>query len=127
MMRRTALKRTPMKRKPRRRPAMTPEEYELVMITRALGRCEARVSPACSRAPEAWHHRQTRAVGDNSPAKGLALGTHCHVHVHANPEEAREHGWIVSRHHPNPGEVPVLIRGSWWVLDSHGSMTEVEK
>lgn len=125
MRRGAPMKRTPMRRKPRRRPTMTPEQYDVVMM-RARGRCEAQIAPDCHRGPEVWHHRQSRAVGDHSAPNGLALCDPCHRHVHAHPEESRELGLIVSRHHPDPIDVPVRMWDGWWHLTDGGSRVEVE-
>jgi hypothetical protein len=56
-----------------------------------------------------WHHRRSRSVRDeltHSPCNGLWLCAFDHAWVHANPREAREAGFIVSRHE-DPRYVPV--------------------
>jgi hypothetical protein len=42
-----------------------------------------------------------------------------HGKVHGNPEWARNHGWIVSRH-LDPAEIPVDMVDGWWLLDADG-------
>lgn len=57
-----------------------------------------------------FHHRRGRAVKDehtHCPCNGVWLCRGCHGKCHAWPAEAREHGWIVTRWNPNPGDQPV--------------------
>jgi hypothetical protein len=48
------------------------------------------------------HHRQSRSVGPDTLDNRIMLcgsgTTGCHGYVHAHPVEARDKGWIVSRH-----------------------------
>jgi hypothetical protein len=75
------------------------------------------------------HHRQTRAVGPDTPDNRIMLcgsgsSPHCHQYVHAHPEESRDNGWIVSRHADDPGAVPVRHWQLGMVLlDAQGGIT----
>lgn len=74
------------------------------VIARAQGRCER-----CGGKGAHWHHRRSRSVRDeltHSPANGVLLCTFDHAYVHANPTEARETGFIVSRYQ-DPRLVPI--------------------
>lgn len=71
---------------------------------RAKGLCER-----CGSLGAHWHHRRSRSVRDaltHSPVNGVLLCTLCHAAVHANPREAIEQGFIVSRYQ-DPRLVPV--------------------
>lgn len=50
---------------------------------------------------------------------GIWLCATCHRWVHANPFEARQHGWIVSRHQSDPSSEPVLTAQFGWVFLDH--------
>lgn len=73
-----------------------------------------------------WHHRRSRGViapHRHCPCNGVWLCPTCHRQVHANPEESRLEGLIVSRNEENPCNVPVL---SWYgvlLLDCGGHVT----
>lgn len=127
MIRKTPLKRTPMRRKPARRGPI-PMDVRLIVWERSGGRCEGNLPGICTGTAEEWHHRRTRAVGDapHVPSNGLALCRACHHHItHVSPAEGRRRGIVVSRHHPNPGDVPVLRFGrSWALLDDNGGWKE---
>jgi hypothetical protein len=71
----------------------------------------------CGMPGSQWHHRRSRSVRDlhqHCPCNGVWLCRICHNWVHANPFMARRSGFIVSRHNPEPGSVPVedVLRGS---------------
>lgn len=103
-------------------------EARRIVYGRSGGRCEA---PWCG-APlgdrmEA-HHRLTRRFGPDCPCNLLALCSRCHhAEVHEQPERARDHGLIVSRHTAvPPAEVPaVLHRRGPVLLDCHGKFARV--
>jgi len=76
----------------------------------------------------AQHHRVAKGMGGSalleSPSNLVTLcgrGNNdlCHGKVHGNPEWARNHGWIVSRH-LDPREIPVDMCDGWVLLDDAG-------
>ena len=72
---------------------------------RAHGRCERCGVPAPN---GEWHHRRSRSVHDehqHCPCNGAWLCSTCHRWAHAHPVEARNTGFIVSRHIDDPGIV----------------------
>lgn len=65
-----------------------------------------------------WHHRRTRNVVDlhqHCACNGVLLCHTCHTYLHANPEEARGHGLIVSSYEDQPFTVPYRqgLAGLW--------------
>jgi hypothetical protein len=73
----------------------------------------------------------TRRSGQQELSNVLALRPGCHnlqqTSVHLDPDRSRPAGWLVSTHHPDPSQVPVLMWGRRWVLlDDQGSMTGTE-
>ena len=75
------------------------------------------------------HHRLTSALGPDTSDNRISLcgfGNNlrdadgrewCHGWVHQNSREARDSGWIISRHDKRPpAEVPVLHWRTGWVL-----------
>lgn len=79
------------------------------------------------------HHRILGNRADNRPSNKLSLcgsgTTGCHGWVHAHPREAREKGWIVTRHGPRDATrtVPVWysqpgLRTGWYLLGDDGSL-----
>lgn len=60
------------------------------------------------------HHRRAKASGGSRrahvqcPCNGVVLCRDCHVWVHANPEQARAEGWIVSQSVAEPGSAGVM-------------------
>lgn len=82
-----------------------PASSRQIVKARARGRCER-----CNGVGAEWHHRRTRSVRDDHrhcPCNGVLLCSGCHQWVHAHPFEARQAGWIVSRHTVQPGLHPV--------------------
>jgi 5-methylcytosine-specific restriction endonuclease McrA len=76
----------------------------------------------------AQHHRIAKGMGGSALLESPSnLVTLCgrgnkdldHGKVHGNPEWARNHGWIVSRH-LDPAEIPVDMVDGWWLLDADG-------
>lgn len=59
---------------------------------RAGGRCER-----CGRNPiQEYHHKLMRSAGGMGTLDNCAgLCWPCHGHVHANPTESYEHGWLL--------------------------------
>lgn len=61
------------------------------------------------------HHRRGKDAGGSGErahthcaCNGLTLCTTCHTWAHANPEQARAEGWIVSQSVDEPGSVGVM-------------------
>ena len=93
------------------------------VLARAEGRCEVAMA-GCTLLPVDMQHRRARGTGGtsrantNSPANGLACCRHCHTWVEHHLAEAREYGWAVSLHEPDPDSIPALVRGVWvWLYD----------
>lgn len=61
---------------------------------RARGACEAGASPECTGRGVLAHHVRTRHPRDDSLDNLLWLCDPCHRHIHANPAEAYDHGWL---------------------------------
>ncbi len=60
------------------------------------------------------HHRQLRSGGGpDSLENVVGLCLDCHRWAHANPELARQTGWIVPGW-ASPGETPILRHGLLW-------------
>ena len=77
----------------------------------------------CRGAGSEWHHRRSRSVRGghrHCPCNGLLLCYVCHPDVHSHPTDARLKGLIVSRHVDFPGEVPLRLRGQWWIASCEG-------
>lgn len=124
MRRKTGLKRTPMRRKMPRR-GNIPMEARLAVMERSGGVCEGAIPGVCTGRAQEWHHRRSRAVGENphSPANGAALCSACHHHItHVSPAVGLERGLIVRRNTDvDPADVPMLLCGKTWVhLDENG-------
>lgn len=119
------MKRSYIKKKPRRDGPMPQHVYETVMMARAGGMCEINVPGVCTRDAVEWSHRQRRQRGNDVVSNGLAACRECHTWCHANPREAKDKGWMVHSHHPNPAEVPVYWRRGWWLLDDEGNREPV--
>lgn len=96
------------------------EEGRAQVMHRASGVCEVRCSPLCEpRRPE-WHHRQSRRGGRHGPENGLAACRACHSWIHAEPEQAREQGWMVGMWE-EPEEIPARIAGEFRTLTAGGT------
>lgn len=69
-----------------------PHEVRAEVYWRAGGFCER-----CGRAPIAvYHHRRLRSQGGLGTLDNAAgLCDPCHVHIHANPAESYEAGWLI--------------------------------
>lgn len=89
------LKRTPFKRKPAS-DAKEAAEFRRVVLGRSE-RCQVGADGCTVRATIA-HHILPRGSGGGSahdPAFGFAVCSRCHDHLHANPTEAYERGWLL--------------------------------
>lgn len=87
-----------------------------LVINRDGGRCVV-----CARTATDVHHRTPRGMAGssdpaiNSAANLICLCSDCHRGIESRRTEAERHGYIVRR--PlNPAVMPVLIKGSGWVL-----------
>lgn len=120
----------PRRATPRRRsaPRWSPDDWrdaEPLLLTRAGHRCERCRRPFghTHSTKLERHHRQVRTIGGDRLANLAALCGTCHQDVHAHPEEARNHGWIVSRHHPDPAQVPIPSVGAPVYLRDDGTVS----
>ncbi|QQU92266.1 hypothetical protein I6I67_08455 [Corynebacterium aurimucosum] len=96
------------------------------MFKRARGLCEAGL-PGCEKNATDFHHRQRRQRGNDTVVNSAALCRACHHHItHVSPAEGRERGLIVHSHHPDPGSVPMCVRGRWFMLLPDGGMEATE-
>lgn len=96
-----------------------------IVFARAKDRCEV-----CGGRATDFSHRRTRSVKDehtDSPENGLASCRACHAQMHRHPAEARRLGHHVSRYVPDPGKVPVHLKGAWWMLSRDGTMSLTDK
>jgi len=123
---------TERERLARRRPVQTPEERRARRLVRARaadGRCEGCRQWLASD----YAHRIARSQGGIwSPSNALALCSDlttppgvqgCHSWTHANPEKARDLGWMLRRS-DDPLTAPACLYGIGWVLlHPDGSMS----
>ncbi|GEB97726.1 hypothetical protein CFL01nite_12210 [Corynebacterium flavescens] len=99
-----------------------PEEVYATVMQRSQGRCEAGLD-CCTGSPEEWHHRQRRQRNNDLVVNGAALCHACHHYItHVDPSVGRERGLIVHSHHPDPGQVPMMIRDEWFYLLADGGL-----
>lgn len=66
-----------------------------------------------------WHHRRGRRVKDqhtHCSCNGVWLCDPCHDWVHDHPFEARNQGFIVTRHEAHPGAICVTAAQHGTVL-----------
>jgi len=66
-----------------------------------------RVCLRCGRGGTDLHHRQRRQVGGHETWNLVLLCRECHSWAHANPEAAREEGWIISSYDTEPSRTPL--------------------
>lgn len=71
------------------------------------------------------HHRLPRSPRRiDCPCNLLALCARCHDEVHSTPTVSGIAGRLIVRTDPRaPGQVPVKIHGSWWLLGCDGTRT----
>ena len=94
-MKRTPLKRTAMKRSPKKRRVGDMSATAIEVRDRSRGRCEAGVSPDCTGRGEHLHHKLMRSQGGaDIAANVIDLCLPCHTHVHANPKQSYELGYL---------------------------------
>lgn len=83
-----------------RKPARRPDPPELraaktVVHERSGGYCEARTA-VCNHYAEHIHHiARRRGKQAHAVANLLDVCQPCHLHIHANPEQSYEAGWLV--------------------------------
>lgn len=98
-------------------------------VERSMGRCEV-----CGGSLNDWygasvHHRRPRGMGGSrDPATNAASNlivlcgsgtTGCHGDIERNRVRSRRNGLIVGSR-MKPIEIPVLLRGEWWLLTDDG-------
>jgi 5-methylcytosine-specific restriction endonuclease McrA len=94
-----------------------PEKNRAKVIQRAKGRCEAcGIGIATD-----IHHRQRRREGGHEVTNLIWVDRTCHDRIHAHPEWAQQHGWIV----PTWGDyaaAPLKVGGRWSLLTPEGGV-----
>lgn len=101
-----------------------PEAVAEAVTARAGGNCESWIEGVCIGKTEHMHHRQLKSGGGkDTPANVIHICQPCHTHIHAEPNFAKEHGWIVSRYVDDPASVPVSRWGHMTLLDDDGTVT----
>jgi hypothetical protein len=104
-----------------------PQKVRDIITLRAGGCCER-----CGFAAPAYqhHHRRPRGMGGSSAddtnraSNALCVCIKCHAEIEANREQAFDYGWLVRQGH-DPVDTPVLLSGSWVLLDDFGYTTPV--
>jgi len=72
-----------------------PQEVREAVTERAKGLCEVTL-PGCLVRLQHLHHKLSRAQGGRHVADNLAgCCMSCHGKIHANPEWAYRHGWLI--------------------------------
>ncbi|ASR87451.1 HNH endonuclease [Mycobacterium phage Lewan] len=110
------------------RSGVSEKKCRQILKVRSEGFCER-----CTR----WgnltlHHRQKRSQGGLWTAENCVLvcghgTTGCHGWIEHHPAQAETQGWHV-RPWQNPADIPLLWRGSTWVLlTNDGGIQHVEK
>jgi 5-methylcytosine-specific restriction protein A len=115
------MKRTEMKRRPRSTGPI-PEVVHAV-YARAMYSCELCGAPVGDRrgVDHHVHHRRPRRMGGtqlgdtNDVVNLLLLDPSCHERIESERSVGYAGGWLV-RQEETPGDVPVLVCGSRWVL-----------
>ena len=81
---------------------------------------------------EDQHHRRMRShkfpglhAADNIIDLCGSGTTGCHGYVHQHPTESYENGWLVHSYE-DPAEVPINIRGLWYLLKKDGTKVPYE-
>lgn len=95
-----------------------PEESRRTVERRQRLRCLR-----CGGAGSEWHHRRSRrvrAAHRHCPCNGVLLCGSCHRWAHANHEEARATGFIVSQWVDEPSVVPLMTPWGWSQIDCVG-------
>lgn len=92
------------------------------VVARANGRCE--LWPAY--VPASTEPRRRSPHGHAMPANLLLLCDRCARWVDRNPVDARLAGLTV-QHPDDPEQMPVWLRGSWWLLTVAGAPTRLPR
>lgn len=85
--------------------------------------CRERFRGQCARCGMAGaqaHHRQRRREGGHAVAILVWLCRTCHEWAHANPDEARLTGFIITVHDGEPAAVPIKTFAGWVLFDNEG-------
>lgn len=81
----------------------------------------------CGGAGNQYHHRRRRRVLDehtHQACNGITLCPVCHAWVHANPDQARSFGWIVTAWEDQPDRQPIYtFLWGWTQLRCDGTVT----
>lgn len=95
-----------------------PAESRLLVEQRQNLRCMR-----CGGKGADMHHRRSRRVRADhrhDPCNLVLLDRSCHRWAHANPDEARVTGFVVSQWVDEPFLVPVMNPWGWWQLQCNG-------
>ncbi|MBF6277000.1 HNH endonuclease [Nocardia nova] len=82
-----------------------------------------------ARRAEQTHHRRPRGAGGsqradtNAPQNLIRVCHRCHAEIESQRDWARGLGYLVRQSH-DPAEVPIWLRGRWFLLDDVGGMCE---
>jgi len=72
------------------------------------------------------HHRQRRREGGHGFWNLVLLCPTDHKWAHANPEAARENGYIISVHHDNPASAPIRTYAGWALFPEQGGVEWID-
>lgn len=97
------------------------ERMKPLVRERSRGRCEAMVSLRCTGRGTHVHHRKLRSQGGKNDLVTLVdVCMWCHSHIHANPRQSFEKGFLVSST-ADPAAIPIRPwRGTKDVFLGHG-------
>lgn len=103
-----------------------PAEARALVRYRSAGQCEIRGAADCTFLATDVHHRKRRRDGGHAASNLLDACSSCHRYAHANPQEARDRGWIVSAFAVDPALEPLrygnpIDRHTW--LHDDGTKT----
>ena len=91
-----------------------------VVVDRERGLCAR-----CGLPGTDWHHRRSRGVRGphtHCACNGVLLCRADHQWAHANPDEARQQGFIVRRTIEEPSVIPTLRPSGWFATDCDGAL-----
>lgn len=91
-----------------------------VVVGRERGLCAR-----CGLPGTDWHHRRSRSVRGphtHCACNGVLLCRADHQWAHANPDEARQQGFIVRRTIEEPFIIPTLRPSGWFATDCGGAL-----
>lgn len=126
-MKRTPIQSTNSRKPPPRKKNRIPPDIRRLVMQRAGHQCEVMTDPLCTTRAEEWHHRKLRSQGgEHTVENGLGICPACHRHIHLNPGQSYQEGWLVKSTH-DPAAVPVTRRGLVVLLDGQGGLTRKEE